>query len=197
MCMPLALPAPNQCRPNSPCTIIYHDQGYHGATGACHQSSLYQRQGSEVHAPHPISNTADVHTPPFTYGASCLSSDSPYPITQSSPWRMPLILTLPHVITIKLHAHNLQSTSATVHALHFHCLPCRTHDASPHPPHIAKVHASDPLSINTDMSALYPPRRMPLILIQSWSKPVLIFTQFLRLSRCTTVAGATVTVCKL
>ena len=128
------------------------------------------------------------------------------PITQSSPWRMPLILTLPHyhkrracphLFTIKLHAHNLQSTSATVHALHFHCLPRRTHDASPHPPHIAKVHASHPLSINTDMSALYPPRRMPLILIQSWSTPVLIFTQFLRLSRCTTVAGATVTVCKL
>lgn len=72
--------------------------------------------------------------PPFTYGASCLSSDSTYPITQSSPWRMPLILTLPHyhkrracphLFTIKLHAHNLQSTSATVHALHFHCLPHR------------------------------------------------------------------------
>ncbi len=68
---------------------------------------------------------------PFTHGASCLSSDSTYPITQPSPWRMPLILTIannvrapcPHLITIKLHAHNLQSTSATVHALHFHCLP--------------------------------------------------------------------------
>ena len=63
MCMPLALTAPNQCKPHSTCTITYHDQGYHGATGACHQSSLYQRQGSKVHAPHPISNTADVHTP--------------------------------------------------------------------------------------------------------------------------------------
>ena len=152
-----------------------------------------------------LSPTLRMCIPPFTYGASCLSSDSTYPITQSSPWRMPLILTLPHyhkrracphLFTIKLHAHNLQSTSATVHALHFHCLPRHT-QASPHPPHIAKVHDSHPLSTNTDMSALYPPRRMPLILIQSWSMPVLIFTQFLRVSRCTAVAGATVTVWKL
>ena len=98
--------------------------------------------------------------------------------------------------------HQAACASSSIHQCHsactsFHCLPRRTHDASPHPPHIAKVHASHPLSTNTDMSALYPPRRMPLILIQSWSTPVLIFTQFLRLSRCTTVAGATVTVCKL
>jgi hypothetical protein len=151
-----------------------------------------------------LSPTPRMCIPPFTYGASCLSSDSTYPYHS--------IITLAHAphphftslsqttcVPSPIH-HQAACASSSIHQCHSACTSFSLLTppyASPHPPHIAKVHASHPLSTNTDMPALYPPRRMPLILIQSWSTPVLIFTQFLRLSRCTTVAGATVTVCKL